>query len=348
MKNRKLISIAALIGCVVLAIAPALQVQAAGRRPSDILAYTPEVGQVTNVIDGQTIQVVLSNGPTVTVRYIGISAPTGNDCLAGQATNENAALVLGKTVRLEKDAVESSSDGSVLYRYVYLLNATMANEEMVRNGNAKAAIADGNLKHQGDLNDLEAQARANGVGGWGYCGFKSSVAVAPGSCVTITAEALYTRVDKAPEVNLLHDGDCVTIFKAANSDGPEWSGRYIYHPAGTVIGLAPMYFRWKDGMIDVYDVTDGVAMAHVVRHTETKTLHFGPFTRTREVGVAEYPTSQALVSDPGQPEMLQISNPRTWLLHDLGNGKYEALTDVFVYQSGDFNVVFYGINGGLH
>ncbi len=146
--NHKTLSIAALVGSAILALTPAFPAQAAGRRPSDILAYTPEAGQVTNVIDGQTIQVALSGGSTVTVRYIGITAPTGSECMAWQATNDNAALMLGKTVRMEKDALEASPDGSVLYRYVYLLNATMANEEMIKNGDAKATIVAPNLKHQ--------------------------------------------------------------------------------------------------------------------------------------------------------------------------------------------------------
>jgi endonuclease YncB( thermonuclease family) len=346
--NQKTLSIAALIGSAILALAPAFPVQAAGRRPSDILAYTPEAGQVTNVIDGQTIQVALSGGPTVTVQYVGITAPTGSDCGAWQAKNDNTALMLGNTVRMEKDALATSPDGSVLYRYVYLLNATMANEEMIKNGDAMATTATPNIKHQGTLNDLEAQTRTSGAGGWSTCGWKSTVAKAAGTCVTITAEALYTRVDKVPEVGLLHDGDCVTIYKAENQDGPAWSGQYIYHPAGTVIGLAPMYFRWKDGMVSIHVDSDGAVTADVVRHTKAKYFAFGTRTIIRDAPSAEYPESQYVVPDPGMSQMLQIQNPRAWLMQDLGNGIYKALTDVFVYKSGDYNVVYYGGYGGLH
>ncbi len=346
--NHKLFSIAALLGSAILTITPALPVQAEGRRPSDILAYTPEAGQVTKVIDGQTIQVALSTGSTVTVRYIGLTTPTGNSCGAWQATADNAALVSGKTVRMEKDTLTASADGSVLYRYVYLLNATMINEELIKKGDAMATVASPNLKHQGTLNDLEARARASYVGIWGGCGAKSTVAETPGTCVTITAEALYNRVDKVPEVGLLHDGDCVTIYKAENLDGPAWQGNYIYHPAGTVVGMAPMYFRWKDGMVSIHVDSNGLVTADVVRHTKTKTTSFGPFTFRREVGVAEYPTTQSVLTDPGRQDMLQIQNPRTWLMQSLGNGKYQVLTDIFVYQSGDYPVMYYGEFGGLH
>jgi len=228
------------------------------------------------------------------------------------------------------------------------LNAVMTNEELIKNGDAKATVASPNLKHQGALNDLEAVARSSGVGGWSACGMKSTVVQAPGTCLTITAEALYTRVDKVPEVGLLHDGDCVTISKAANQDGPAWSGQYIYHPAGTVVGLVPMYFRWKDGMVSIHVDSNGAVSADVVRHTKEKILQFGTRIFIRNIGVAEYPEIQPVTPDPGQPEMLQIQNPRSWLMQSVGNGLYKVLTDVFVYQSGDYPVVFYGGFGGLH
>ena len=344
--KQKTLSVAALIGCAILAFAPAVPVQAAGRRPSDILDYTPEVGQVTKVIDGQTIQVSLENGPLVTVRYIGISAPTGSACMAGAAASANAVLVLGQTVRMESDALNAAPDGT-LWRYVYLLNAKMAGEELIKGGYARANIAQPNIKHQGDLNDLEAQARASGAGGWGACGWKSTVVMAPGSCTIIPLEDLAANVTTVPEVGMLHDGDCVIIDKAANPNGPEWSGKFIYHPAGSVINLSSMYLRWKDGMVNVNVDSNGIASAHVVRHTATVEKHFGPRTFRVNVNVPSYVEIQQMVHDPGQPEMLQIQNPRTWLLKDLGNGKVVPLVDAFTYVSGDFRDVYYGPGGYL-
>ena len=50
------------------------------------------------------------------------------------------------------------------------------------------------------------------------------LAKAPGACVTITVEALAAHVDKVPEVGMLHDGDCVTIFKAATAQAERVAG----------------------------------------------------------------------------------------------------------------------------
>ena len=338
---------ATLVGCAILALSAAMPAAAAGRRPSDILDYTPEVGIVTQVIDGQTIQVALQSGATETVRYIGITAPALNECMGAQARNANSALLLGKKVRMESDVLNAPADGSFVWRYVYRVDAVMANEEMLSGGYAHAIIAPPNIKRQGALNNLEAAARAAGAGGWSAGGWQSKVVKAPGACVTITADALNTRVEHLPEIDMLHDGDCVTISKDANLDGPAWAGQYIYHPAGTILPLTDMFLRWKDGVVAVMKDQNGNEVAHVVKHTVTK--YFG--NRFYSIGIdVPAPDSvqiQALIPDPGLPQMIEIQNPRTWLLQDMGNGQYKTLIDTFVYKSGDMKVIWAGDNGGL-
>jgi micrococcal nuclease len=347
MMKQTTLTLAAILGCALLALSAARPALAEGRRPADILDYTPEVGQVTQVIDGQTIQVSLEGGPTETVRYIGIDAPALNQCMGAQARNANAALMMGKRVRMESDVLNASADGSFVWRYVYRVDATMGNEEMLKGGYAQASIAPPNIKRQGSLNNLEAAARAAGAGAWSACGWKSTVVKAPGACVTITADALNTRVDHLPEIDMLHEGDCVTIFKAANLDGPEWSGQYTYHPAGTILPLTDMFLRWKDGVVAVMKDQKGQEVAHVVKHTVTR--YFG--NKYFQIGI-DFPAPdsvqiQALIPDPGLPQMIEIQNPRTWLLQDMGNGQYKTLIDTFVYKSGDMKVIWFGDNGGL-
>jgi micrococcal nuclease len=310
------------------------------------LDLAPTVAHVTGVIDGQTIQVNI-NGTDYTVRYIGVDAPAANQCIGAQATRANADLVMGQPVRLEGDALDADPSTGILWRYVYRLNGLMANEEMIHGGYAKAVITPPNIKHQGDLNDLEQQARASRSGGWRACGWKSAVAKAPGTCVTITAEALAARVDKVPEVGMLRDGDCVTILKAANADGPEWSGQFIYHPAGTVLPMSNMYLRWKDGIVPITLDANGTPLAHVVLHTAARTLRFRGRAFTVNSGIPDKVEVQALVPDPGRHDMWQIQNPKTWLLRDVGNGKYQVLVDAFLYKSGSMNDIYYGPNGTL-
>lgn len=73
---------------------------AAAARPGAVLD-----GQVTRVVDGDTVKVEL-DGSRETVRYIGIDTPesvkpgTPVQCFAEKASARNAALVDGRRVRL--------------------------------------------------------------------------------------------------------------------------------------------------------------------------------------------------------------------------------------------------------
>lgn len=97
------------------------------------LPPTPEgeYATVTRIIDGDSIEVNL-NGQTVQVRYIGINAPEYNDPCGSEATQANANLIYGKTLRLVKDVSETDPFGRLL-RYVYVGNL-FVNAELVRQG----------------------------------------------------------------------------------------------------------------------------------------------------------------------------------------------------------------------
>src|SRR5581483_3334124 len=78
--------------------------------PTNVLGnQSGEMYVVKKVIDGDTIE--LSTGQKV--RYIGIDTPETVDprkpvqCFGKEAAEENKKLVLGKTVRLEKDVSET-------------------------------------------------------------------------------------------------------------------------------------------------------------------------------------------------------------------------------------------------
>ena len=341
MKNRTF-AVIALVCCAALTLMPATSAQAAGRRPSDVLALARQSGTVARVIDGDTIEVNI-NGTLRIVNYIGMDAPELNQCNGAAARNMNAALVQGQMVRLENDLLDAAPDGS-LWRYIYLYNGVMVNEELINTGYARAVNAAPNMKHQGDLNALELTARKAGRGGWGGCGWKSAVALPAGTCLTVSAETFATPVAKPPEMNVLRDGDCVTIVKAQNAESAAWSGTFIYHPAGSLVKLTNMYLRWKDGVVMVQLQADGAALAHVVRYSRPKTI----WGRTFQVKAPAYVQVQLLERDAGRNDMWQIPNPRTWLLRDTYNGMFEAMVDVFVYQSGDMRALYVGASGELH
>ncbi|MBI1869396.1 thermonuclease family protein [Candidatus Gottesmanbacteria bacterium] len=129
---------------------------------------------VTKVIDGDTIE--LATGQRV--RYIGIDTPESVDprksveCFARQAAARNKELVLGKSVRLEKDVSQTDKYGRLL-RYIYVNNQDgnelMVNDVLVREGYAFARSFPPDIKYQERFRQAEEQARRENKGLWASC-----------------------------------------------------------------------------------------------------------------------------------------------------------------------------------
>jgi micrococcal nuclease len=131
-----------------------------------------EDATVTRVIDGDTIEVRV-NDARFTVRYIGIDTPETRGtptqtCLSRQATAANRALVLGKTLRLERDVSEFDKYGRLL-RYAYLPDGTMVNENLVLNGFAQIETYPPDVKHVDVLAWAQQKAREQKIGLWSKC-----------------------------------------------------------------------------------------------------------------------------------------------------------------------------------
>ena len=122
-----------------------------------------EVARVIEVIDGDTI-VVLRDGLREKVRLIGIDTPEVGHHYYEEATRKTTELVLGKTVRLEKDFSERDKYGRLL-RYVYLGNL-FVNAELVRQGYAYAYTHPPDVKYSDYFLKLQREAREKGVGLW--------------------------------------------------------------------------------------------------------------------------------------------------------------------------------------
>lgn len=90
---------------------------------------------VTAVIDGDTIEVSMG-GASYRVRYIGMDTPEVGQACGSEATQANAALVAGQTVRMVKDVSETDRFGRLL-RYVYV-GDTFVNGALVAGGWAVA------------------------------------------------------------------------------------------------------------------------------------------------------------------------------------------------------------------
>jgi endonuclease YncB( thermonuclease family) len=93
-------------------------------------------GVVTQVMDGDTINVRLADGLIYTVRYIGIDAPETDRPFSEQVKTINSTLVLDKQVILVKDISDMDQYGRLL-RYV-IVDQKFVNLELVRSGYAGA------------------------------------------------------------------------------------------------------------------------------------------------------------------------------------------------------------------
>ena len=120
-----------------------------------------EIAQVTRVIDGDTIDVLL-NGEKVRIRYLQINTPERDEPCFRESTQANADLVSGKTVRLVPDK-ELVDPFDRLLRYVYV-GDIMVERVLVEQGFAEVVLYPPNDRHYDEFVRLEAEAAAAGRG----------------------------------------------------------------------------------------------------------------------------------------------------------------------------------------
>lgn len=148
---------------------------------SGVASDGAEITVVGRVIDGDTIELADKRK----VRYIGIDTPEMGDhdrtkpgfsnpkawlwkaCFAGEAKEENARLVDGKTVRLERDISDTDKYGRHL-RYVYV-GDVFVNDYLVRQGFARIDTVPPDIAHRDQFLASQREARGEGKGLWGSC-----------------------------------------------------------------------------------------------------------------------------------------------------------------------------------
>ena len=132
-----------------------------GDVPADVLV------EVVKVSDGDTIR-ILWDGQDYPVRYIGVDTPEvyfGLQCYGREASQANKDLVKDQTVRLVRD-VRQYDDFDRLLRYIYLLDGTFVNAELVEGGYARAREYPPDTAQAGLFASLELQARVERRGMW--------------------------------------------------------------------------------------------------------------------------------------------------------------------------------------
>ncbi len=134
-----------------------------------LITPTPSVftfAKVTRVFDGDTIQIETGEK----VRYIGMDTPEvypSIQCYSEEAKKKNEELVLGKTVKLEKDISETDKYGRLL-RYIFI-GDQMINDDLVKSGSARVETVPPDIKYKQEFADSEKYAKENKLGLWGEC-----------------------------------------------------------------------------------------------------------------------------------------------------------------------------------
>lgn len=181
---------------------------------------TTDTLTVARVVDGDTIE--LSDGRIV--RYIGVNTPESVDprrpheCYGKEASDRNKELVLGKTVRLEKDVSDTDKYGRLL-RYVYI-DEEMINKTLVAEGFAQAASYPPDIAYQDDFRNLERTARTEGVGLWGACQGDAAVA---GEVIREDGCVIKGNIN-ASEEKIYHLPECrhYANTQISEADGEAW------------------------------------------------------------------------------------------------------------------------------
>ena len=126
--------------------------------------------KVTRVIDGDTIEVE-RDGQKIKVRLIGVNTPETNHPQKGQqpfgqeAKSYTTKQLEGKTVQLRID-LDSYDRYQRLLAYVYLVDGTMVNEVLIREGYAQVMSVPPNDTFAKRFVSLQREAREQKRGLW--------------------------------------------------------------------------------------------------------------------------------------------------------------------------------------
>ncbi|HYI14339.1 MAG TPA: thermonuclease family protein [Thermomicrobiales bacterium] len=144
--------------------------------PTPATSGSVERAEVVRVVDGDTL-IVEIDGREERLRYIGVDTPesvqpnTPVECFGREASAENARLVEGREVELERD-VSNRDRYDRLLRYVYVVEEgerIFVNEALVAGGFAHSSSFPPDVKHQDRFRAAQREARDEGRGLWGEC-----------------------------------------------------------------------------------------------------------------------------------------------------------------------------------
>jgi micrococcal nuclease len=154
-----------IVGYVAAAGLPLATADSASAAP----AWFRVTGQVTRVVDGDTVHVRIGN-KTERVRLIGIDAPERGACYATQATTRLTRLVHNRRVRLLGDRTQTRRDRfNRLLAYVSLENGTDVGRHLLQQGLATVFETRPAFSRRAAYLTASSRASSAGSGLWSAC-----------------------------------------------------------------------------------------------------------------------------------------------------------------------------------
>lgn len=138
--------------------------------PNNVSCIPPsdsQIGKVIEVIDGDTIRVLLEDGLIYSVRYIGMDTPentSAKEYFGPESESKNRELVQGQTVSLFRDVSETDRYGRLL-RYVVVGNI-FVNYELVAQGYATQVSYPPDISCQATFSNAQQSATISHLGLW--------------------------------------------------------------------------------------------------------------------------------------------------------------------------------------
>ncbi len=141
------------------------------QEPTAVVSH-PEMFVVTNVVDGDTIDVSINN-QTKRVRLIGVDTPETKDprkpiqCFGAEASAFTTKTLLNTSVTLISDSTQDDVDKyDRLLRYVFLADGTNFNEMLVKEGYAREYTYQTPYQYQKTFQIDQTEAKEQFKGLW--------------------------------------------------------------------------------------------------------------------------------------------------------------------------------------
>lgn len=123
---------------------------------------TKITAHATRAIDGDTF--VIDSGEKI--RLIGMNTPEKGEYYYTEAKEKLEALILNKTIYLEKDKKNKDKYGRSL-RYVYT-DDYFVNLELVKDGYARSYLIEPNDRYISKIKETETEAKDKKIGIWNF------------------------------------------------------------------------------------------------------------------------------------------------------------------------------------